>query len=56
MRHVTAPKPEGLGFKGMPPHPTDTILHYLDIARKARDERRLIALHPSSGAPGLLAR
>jgi hypothetical protein len=44
---VTAPKPEGLGFKGLPPQSTNILL-YLDTTRKAHDKGGLYALHPAS--------
>jgi len=31
-------------------------MRYMDAAMKARDERRLTALHPASSTPDLLAR
>jgi hypothetical protein len=52
MQQVTAPKPEGLGFKGMPPSP----MRYVAAPQRLCDERRRIALHPASSTPDLLER
>jgi len=49
---VTAPKRKRLGFREYRP----TLMHYMNAAMKARDERRLTALHPASSTPDLLVR
>jgi hypothetical protein len=53
IEQVTAPKPEGLGFKGMPPHPT---MLYVAAPQRLCDKSGLPALHPSSSSPDLLER
>ncbi len=46
----------GLGLQGDAAPSHNHMLRYVDVATKARDERRFETVHPSSGAPDLRER